>query len=78
MVTESKARQANDLTIGEAETLHALALKMRAAANNYEVAVWALLMGTPRRQVEGLKVIYKVSTLRDLADAICMLEAPNA
>jgi hypothetical protein len=78
MLNNSKARQANDMTIGEAENLHALALKMKADAKGYEVAVWATLIGTPRRTVERLQALYKVSTLRDLADSICMLEAPHA
>ncbi len=78
MLTHAKARQANDITIGDAETLNDLAMKIRAECNGNEFSIWMYLLSLPRREQDRLAKIWGVSTCGEVAKAIAMPEVPHA
>lgn len=77
-MVSGKERAANDVTIGEAETLHSIGMRIRQEAGGNEWAIWALLLSYPRRQQDRLTQIWGVKTLGEVALAIAMPEAPHA
>ncbi len=77
---QGKARAANDsteVTIGQAETLHAIGMKIRKEAGGNEFAIWAYLLSLPRRQQDQLSQIWHVSTMGEVAAAIALPEVPH-
>lgn len=68
----SKALAASDMTIGEADALHAIALRTRNEAGDNEWAIWALLLSYPRRIQDQLAQVWGVRTLGDVARGIAM------
>jgi hypothetical protein len=73
MVTNSKARQANDITIGEAQALDAMARRLAADAKGNPTAIHALLIGTARRQQDRLLAQWGLGTLFELSQALAAL-----
>lgn len=71
-----KSRAANDMTVGDAERVHAMAVRMRQETAGNPIGIWALLLGTPRRDVDRLMQAWGIYNLQQLAEAIA--EAPDA
>jgi hypothetical protein len=77
-MVSGKTRAANDITVGEAETLHDLGMKIKADCKGNEFAIWMYLLSLPRRQQEQLAKIWSVTTCGEVAKIIAMPEAPHA
>lgn len=74
MVTHAKARQANDMTVGEAEALDTLAKRLCVEARGNPISIHALLIGTSTRKRDLMMQLWGVKTLSDLAAAIATKE----
>lgn len=73
-----KARAANDMTIGDAEAVHAKALRMRRDAHGNPVGVWALLLGLPKRDLDSLMQTWQIYSCKELAEAIASMDVAHA
>lgn len=73
MLTHAKARQANDITIGEAEALDTLARRLAADAKGNPISIHALLIGRSRREQDRLLTLWGVPTLSDLSEVLSRL-----
>lgn len=73
-MVQGKANAANDMTIGQAETAHDLAVRIHLYAGGNPVGIWAYLLGTPARDQRRLMEAWGVDSLEKLSRAIAELE----